>query len=87
GGFIIFSALEILYVLIQYILFRYYVLKLYGAYLYSKTTLSKELPLIKQTIIKEIKKTFIHKLSGVMIFNTDYIIISIFIGLSTITIY
>ncbi|HDV1482118.1 TPA: O51 family O-antigen flippase, partial [Escherichia coli] len=56
GGFIIFSALEILYVLIQYILFRYYVLKLYGAYLYSKTTLSKELPLIKQTIIKEIKK-------------------------------
>lgn len=56
GGFIIFSALEILYVLIQYILFRYYVLKLYGAYLYSKTTLSKELPLIKQTIIKEIKR-------------------------------
>ena len=84
GGFIIFSALEILYALIQYILFRYYVLKLYGAYLYSKITLSKELPLIKQTIIKEIKKTFIHKLSGVMIFNTDYIIISIFIGLSTI---
>ncbi|HCQ6562296.1 TPA: hypothetical protein OL568_005221, partial [Citrobacter freundii] len=43
--------------------------------------------LIRKSVLGEIKKTFVHKVSGVLIFNTDYVIISMFIGLSTITIY
>ncbi|WP_407084741.1 hypothetical protein [Pluralibacter gergoviae] len=40
---------------------------------------------IKKKIKKEIKYTFIHKVAGVAVFNTDYLIISIYLGVSVIT--
>ncbi|ASO10005.1 hypothetical protein LFZ92_08705 [Salmonella enterica subsp. salamae serovar 57:z29:z42] len=87
GSFILFCTIEILYVGIQYYLFRNYVSKLHGKSIYKKVKDKSLINDIKKNITNEIKKTFVHKMSGVLIFNTDYIIISLFIGLSTITIY
>lgn len=83
-GFIVFSMLEVMSVSVQMYFFKKIVKQQY--------TLNSEIEknvnvIIKKNIFAEIKKTFIHKISGVLIFNTDYIIISIFLGLSSVTSY
>lgn len=83
-GFILFSFLEIVSVLFQMYFFKKIVRQQY--YLTSNIDIDA-LVGVKKDIFAEIKKTFIHKVSGVLIFNTDYIIISIFLSLSYVTSY
>ncbi len=40
---------------------------------------------VKSKIKREIKYTFVHKIAGVVVFNTDYLIISVFLGITVIT--
>lgn len=86
-SFILFSSIEIVYAVFQLYLFKRYVLKKYDLQLCYNVNTPEITNLIRKSVLSEIKKTFVHKVSGVLIFNTDYVIISVFIGLSTITIY
>lgn len=83
-GFILFSLLEVVSVLFQMYFFK----KIVGQqYSLTSDIETEALVEVKNSIFTEIKKTFIHKVSGVLIFNTDYIIVSIFLGLSYVTSY
>lgn len=83
-GFITFSILEVISVFFQMYFFKKIVRQQYSLDSNIETNIHGE---IKKNIFTEIKKTFIHKVSGVLIFNTDYIIISIFLGLASVTSY
>lgn len=83
-GFIVFSILEVVSVLFQMYFFKKIVNQQYSLVCNFET--DALLP-VKKNIFGEIKKTFIHKVSGVLIFNTDYIIVSIFLGLAYVTSY
>lgn len=52
---------------------------------FQLSTDKNRIRVIKDKIKKEIKFTFIHKIAAVAVFNTDYLIISVFLGLSMIT--
>lgn len=83
-GFILFSLLEVISVILQMYFFKKIIKQHYSLDSCIEVNIHTG---IKRDIFTEIKKTFIHKVSGVLIFNTDYIIISIFLGLSTVTSY
>lgn len=83
-GFIAFSVLEVISVCCQMYFFKKIIIQQYSLKPDIETNIHGE---IKKNIFTEIKKTFIHKVSGVLIFNTDYVIISIFIGLAAVTSY
>jgi len=83
-GFILFSLLEVVSVLFQMYFFKKIVRQQYSL---TSNIEVDELIGVKKNIFAEIKKTFIHKVSGVLIFNTDYIIVSIFLGLAYVTSY
>lgn len=76
--FIIFLFLENI---LQYIFYKIYYKKYYSEILNFKTN-KKD-----YSIIKNLKNLFWHKISVVVIFNTDFIIISKFISLETVAIY
>ncbi|MHA0995023.1 lipopolysaccharide biosynthesis protein [Enterobacter ludwigii] len=75
---------ETIALLIQYLLFNYKIKKEY-AYLFDAPILpiGEEFKKVKN----KIKNVFFHKIGGVLVFNTDYIIISKFLTLSTVTLY
>lgn len=64
--------------------FNFYFLKKHynKEYFYIKNVKNRD-----KNIIKDIKNIFWHKLAGVIVFNTDYIILSTFLDLSIIAIY
>ncbi|HHD0685799.1 TPA: lipopolysaccharide biosynthesis protein [Citrobacter freundii] len=78
--------IELLSNIIQYYLFDVIVKNKYE-YLkkISETYEVRHKPEINKKIKKEVKYTFIHKFAGVAVFNTDYLIISVFLGVSLIT--
>lgn len=84
SGFIFFSMLEVISVICQMYFFKKIVKE---QYVLDGRVELLSLDAIKGSIYTEIKKTFIHKVSGVLIFNTDYIIVSIFLGLAYVTSY
>lgn len=65
-------------------IFQYIFYKIYFKKNYQYVTKVKER---KKTIIKDITNLFWHKLAGLIVFNTDYIIISKFISLKVVGIY
>lgn len=78
-SFLIFTLLISLENILQYIFYKKHYLKNYN---YIKKTEEKDL-----SIRKNIFNLFWHKLGGVIIFNTDYIIISKFISLTAVGVY
>lgn len=83
-GFITFSILEVVSVLLQLFVFKKLIKQNYS---FLSNIDTGKLQGIQKKIFLEVKKTFIHKISGVLIFNTDYIIVSIFLGLAFVTSY
>lgn len=83
-GFITFSVLEVVSVLLQLYFFKKIIKQNYSFLSEIDESILKS---TKKNIFLEVKKTFIHKVSGVLIFNTDYIIVSIFLGLAFVTSY
>lgn len=79
-SFYLFIILIILEGVIQYILFKYLYNKNYANHILKTLEIKKE-------IIKNLKKLFWHKLAGMVVFNTDLIIISKFISLKVVAIY
>lgn len=78
-SFLFFILLLILENLIQFLLYNIYYKKNY-----SYITLVKER---EANIYKDLMNLFWHKLSGLIVFNTDYIIIAKFISLNMVGIY
>ncbi|MGL6132119.1 MAG: lipopolysaccharide biosynthesis protein, partial [Fusobacteriaceae bacterium] len=78
-SFILFVLLISFENIIQYIFYKKYYLKNYKNIIVTKE--------IDSTIKKNIFNLFWHKLGGVIIFNTDYIVISKFISLEAVGIY
>lgn len=78
-SFLIFALLMSLENIFQYIFYKKHYLKKYN---YIQKTKEKDL-----TIGKNIFNLFWHKLGGVIIFNTDYIVISKFLSLNAVGIY
>lgn len=83
-GFILFSIIELLSNILQMFFFKKVVNR---QYVLKKIPHADTHVDIKKSITQELKKTFIHKVSGVLIFNTDYLIISFFLGLTFVTSY
>lgn len=79
-SFYLFIALIILEGIVQYILFKYLYNKNYAKHMLKTQEIKKE-------IINNLKKLFWHKLAGMVVFNTDLIIISKFISLEIVAIY
>ncbi|EBS8218235.1 hypothetical protein CFD03_15135, partial [Salmonella enterica subsp. enterica serovar Meleagridis] len=87
-SFWIVCAIELLSNVIQLILFNKLTLKKYPQLvkLDITDTINKEnIISVKSKIKREIKYTFVHKIAGVVVFNTDYLIISVFLGITVIT--
>ena len=78
-SFLIFILLLILDNLIQYIFYKLYYIKNYN-YIY-KTKIKDS------SIISNLKNLFWHKVAGLIVFNTDLILISKFISLEMVAIY
>ncbi|MEG1518864.1 MAG: oligosaccharide flippase family protein [Cetobacterium sp.] len=78
-SFIGFILLLILENFIQYVFYKIYYKK---NYLYIKIVKERE-----KSISKDLMNLFWHKIAGVIVFNTDYIIISKFISLTMVGIY
>lgn len=83
-NFYIYILCESLSLMIQYLLFNNKIKKEYS-YLFEISTLpiGEEFRKVKNRI----KNVFFHKIGAVLVFNTDYIIISKFLTLSTVTLY
>lgn len=79
NSFIIFIMLLIFNNIIQFILYNYYYKKNYS---FIFKTQEKD-----NSIISNLKKLFWHKLSGAIVHNTDYIIISTFVSLEVVGVY
>lgn len=83
-GIIVFSIIELTSNILQLLLFKNIVKKQY----HLKSIKNKEeTTIFRKEIFTELKKTFIHKISGVLIFNTDYLLVSFFLGLAYVTSY
>lgn len=78
-SFLLFILALILENIIQFLLYKIYYKKNY-----SYITLVKER---EKNIYKDLMNLFWHKLSGLIVFNTDYILISKFISLNMVGIY
>ena len=78
-SFLLFIVLLIIENILQYILLKKYFIK---NYFYIKKSSNRE-----KTIFKDLKNLFWHKISGIIVYNTDYIIISKFLSLSIVGIY
>lgn len=83
-SFLVYILCETFFLAIQYFLFR------------KQIRTSYELHKIKDNYVestefceikKRIKNVFFHKIGGVLVFNTDYLIISRFLNLTAVTIY
>ena len=83
-NFYIYILCETIALFLQYVLFRHKIKKEYS-YLFDAAFLpiGDEFEKVKG----KIKNVFFHKIGGVLVFNTDYIIISKFLTLSTVTLY
>lgn len=83
-NFYIYILCETIALLIQYLLFSHKMKKEYS-YLFDATfvPIDDEFKKVKD----KIKNVFFHKIGGVLVFNTDYIIISKFLTLSAVTLY
>lgn len=83
-NFYIYILCETIALLIQYLLFNNKIKKEYS-YLFDAKfqPIDNEFKKVKD----KIKNVFFHKIGGVLVFNTDYIIISKFLTLSTVTLY
>ena len=78
-SFLIFILLLILDNIIQYIFYKIYYKKYYS-YIFKTEIKDK-------SIIKNLKNLFWHKIAGLIVFNTDLILISKFISLEIVGIY
>ncbi|WP_407536956.1 lipopolysaccharide biosynthesis protein [Cetobacterium somerae] len=78
-SFLLFIVIMILENLYLYIFYRKHFVKKYSNI--------KRVKNIDKKIIKDSKNLFWHKLAGVMVFNTDYIVLSKFTSLSIIGVY
>lgn len=78
-SFIIFIVLLIISNIVQFILYKYYYNK---NYFFILNTQKKD-----NSITINLKKLFWHKLSGAIVHNTDYIIISTFVSLEIVGVY
>ncbi|HCL5277180.1 TPA: hypothetical protein N2G40_000389 [Salmonella enterica] len=87
-SFWIVCAIELLSNVLQLFIFNKITLSKYPYIAVSNTNNfidNEGIKHVKVKIRKEIKYTFVHKFAGVIVFNTDYLIISIFLGVSVIT--
>ena len=75
---------QIIINLIFYILINYYIDKSYPWLKATKGKINKE---EKRDLIKTIKGLSLHKIGAILVFGTDNIVISSFIGLSSVTLY
>ncbi|MFU0933106.1 lipopolysaccharide biosynthesis protein [Kluyvera cryocrescens] len=83
-NFLLYILSDSLFFLLQYIFFKRKVSKEYSFIaIKSSGDISGEFKSVKN----KIKKVFFHKLGAVLVFNTDYIIISKFLTLTTVTLY
>lgn len=85
-NFLFYILCESIFLLIQFVLFRNKIKKDYGICCSNASqnhTTKDEFDAVK----KKIKNVFFHKIGGVLVFNTDYIIISKFLTLTSVTIY
>lgn len=83
-NFLFYILCDSLFFFLQYVLFKKKVSKEYS-FVSSKvdSDIGNEFTAVKN----KIKKVFFHKLGAVLVFNTDYIIISKFLTLTTVTLY
>lgn len=79
-SFVLFITLIIVSNILEGLIYYKFYHKNYSKYFIKTKTKDREL-------IKKTKQVFVHKLAGVIIFNTDYIVIAKFVGLSTVAIY
>lgn len=79
-SFLAFVLVNILSCILEYIFFKRKYILMYGGVI-------KKVKIINYDLISKTKKTFIHKISAVLVFNTDYIIIAKFISLNVVAIY
>ncbi|PSU97731.1 lipopolysaccharide biosynthesis protein [Photobacterium kishitanii] len=79
-SFLAFILVNILSCILEYLFFRRKYISMYGDVI-------KHVKIINHDLISKTKKTFIHKISAVLVFNTDYIIIAKFISLNVVAIY
>lgn len=94
-GKVIFQILQIIFLIkIQSFLIFIIIMILENIYLYinynrhyKKNYFIKKVDIIDKNIIKDTKNLFWHQLAGVIVFNTDYIILSKFTSLSIIGVY
>lgn len=83
-NFFLYILCESIFLIIQFLLFRRKVTKEYDYLLDAGDgDVQNEFKQVKN----KIKNVFFHKLGGVLVFNTDYIIISKFLSLSSVTLY
>lgn len=75
-----FIILLIIESIIQYICYKFYYNRDYKKNIYKTKEEKKE-------IIKDLKNLFWHKLAGMIVFNTDLILISTFISLEVVAVY
>lgn len=95
-GRILFQILQI-YSLIKFKSFIIFILimileNLYNFYFYNKHYKNKykyilKIKGIEKSIIKDMKNLFWHKIGGLVVYNTDYLILSKFISLSVVGVY
>lgn len=83
-NFFIYILCESAFLLIQFFLFSR---KITSEYPYVKSHLNNNINNEFQQVKNKIKNVFFHKLGGVLVFNTDYLVISKFLNLSAVTIY
>lgn len=85
-SFWVVCSVELFSSIVLIIIFNILIKKRYPYLFNSELVSEKERVLIiKNKIKKEIKFTFVHKFASVAVFNTDYLIISIYLGVSIIT--
>ncbi|WP_341495779.1 hypothetical protein WAX87_11280 [Photobacterium damselae subsp. damselae] len=80
NSFVIFVLLIVVATIFEYAINNYYFKKNYKLKLNSCYKLNKQ-------VMSKTGNVFIHKISSVLVFNTDYLIISKFLGVNTVAIY
>lgn len=83
-SFIVFAFIQLIVNLIYFILINMYILKSYPWLNQRKDNLEKE---EKKSLLKNVRAMFMHKIGSLIVYSTDNIVISKFVGLSVLANY
>ncbi|WP_318520997.1 lipopolysaccharide biosynthesis protein [Photobacterium leiognathi] len=80
NSFLIFIILILISNVFEWV---FYLIYMKGKYNYLKTTIPRK----DKRVIKKTRQMIVHQMAGVLVFNTDYIILAKYVSLSTVAVY